>query len=232
MKKYIDNKSIANGADSLSLYKHKNAQDYDRSFSRAVESLYSSSKRNLASYGRNLRDITNKGLQNSGYSDYLNQKAQNTYTTELGELKSERAKAEAQLLGGYQKYLEDYEHKSNRLKEKVSSYLIKNGIVNLDDSISYGLGQGLSKADAIAIGESAYSTNKQKVFSDLISQAASLGLDRDGAMMLAKKLGISDSDAEELGKEIDEMMKHYSSVSKDYLSYLEEKSSETTNSFN
>ena len=114
----------------------------------------------------------------------------------------------------------------------MSSHLIDKGVVNLDDAVAYGIAQGLSKEDAIAIGNNVYSVNKQKVFNDILSQSATLGLDRDGAVMLAKKMGVTEIDAQAFGDEIDEMLKHYSSISEGYLEYLKQQSEKTTNTFN
>ena len=136
------------------------------------------------------------------------------------------------MLGGYADYLEKYEKQQNALKKSVSSHLIDKGVVNLNDAVAYGIAQGLSEADAIAIGNNVYSVNKQMVFNDILSQSATLGLDREGAVMLAKKMGVTESDAQAFGDEIDEMLKHYSSISEGYLEYLKQQSQKNTNTFN
>ena len=232
MKKYIANATITNGADSLDVYKHKNGINYDRTYSRSVESLYSDKARNGSGYGQNYRDLSNKGLQNSGYASYVDSLSNRTFYNNLIALKGERDLAEAKMLGGYADYLEKYEKQQNALKKSVSSHLIDKGVVNLNDAVAYGIAQGLSEADAIAIGNNVYSVNKQMVFNDILSQSATLGLDREGAVMLAKKMGVTESDAQAFGDEIDEMLKHYSSISEGYLEYLKQQSQKNTNTFN
>lgn len=231
MKKYIANKTVANNADTFDVYKHKTGADYDRSFTRAVESLYASKGKSSAEYGRNYQSLSNKGLQNSGYSEYINELSDRNFKNGITALRGERDLAEAKTFKGYSEYLEKYTKAQNALKESVSSHLISNGVVNLDDAIGYGISQGLSEEDAIAIGQNVYSVNKQKVFNDIMAQVAALGLDRDGAVMLAKKMGVTESDAEAFGDEIGELLKHYSSVSQGYLEYLEQRSQKNTNTF-
>lgn len=232
MKKYISNQKIKNGADSFDTYRHKNGLNYNRSYSRAVESLYADKKRNLATYGQNYRDISNKGLQNSGYAEYVSGKAGSDYTSEISKLGALRDQAESRALASYAGYLEKYSDKQKALKESVTSHLIKNDVVDLDAAVAYAIGQGLTEEDAIAVGQSVYSVTKQKVFNSILEQVATLGLDKNGAVMLAKKMGVTESDAEEFGSEIEEMLKHYKNVSSDYLEYLEQRSDKTTNTFN
>ena len=232
MKKYISSATGKNGADSLDTYKYKNGINYNRSYAKAVESLYADKAKSGAGYGRNYRDLSNKGLQNSGYARYVDSLADRTFYNRLIAARSERDQAEAKTLSGYADYLERYEKQQSAIKQSVSSHLIDKGVVNPDDAVAYGISQGLSEADAIAIGKNVYSVNKQKVFNDILSEAATLGLDRDGAVMLAKKMGITESDAQTFGDEIDEMLKHYSSISEGYLEYLKQQSQKNTNTFN
>ena len=232
MRKYINNQSLAGRADSFDTYKHKNGINYNRAFQRAAESLYSDKKRNLSSYGQNKLNISNKGLQNSGYARYVDDRADDLYNRDLSKLESARNEAQYKALGGYASYLEGYEKSKDALKNSVASHLISSGIANLDEAVSYAISRGLGKEDAIAIGHEAYSINKQRIFNDILSQVASLGLDRDGAVMLAEKMGLSTQDAHTFGDEIEEMLKHYGSISKDYLEYLEQQSNKTTNTFN
>ena len=234
INKYISNQKVLNKADSFDTYKRKNAINYTRDFNKGAESLYATKMKELATYGRNNRNIANIGLQNSGYSEYVNNQANSSYNSGVNKLKQIRDAAQSDALRGYTKYLEKYSNRQTALKESVSSHLISNNVVNLNDAISYGIAQGLSEDDAIAIGQNAYSITKQKAFNSILEQATSLGLDREGAVMLAKKMGFTDEDAEEAGREVGEMMSHYQNVSQgylDYLKYLEEKSSQTTQTF-
>ena len=230
MKQYIANKATSQKADSFDTYKHRTGANHERSFAKTVESLYSSTSKTGSGYGQNYQNLANKGLQNSGYSEYIDAMSDRSFKEGLTTLKAERDLAELKTLGGYSDYLNRYAKEQNAIKESVSSHLISNGVVNLDDAIAYGLAQGLSEEDAIAIGKNVYSVNKQKVFNEILSQVTSLGLDKEGAIMLAKKMGVTSMDAEAFGNEVQEMLKHYSSISQGYLDYLEQLSNKTTNS--
>jgi hypothetical protein len=104
------------------------------------------------------------------------------------------------------------------------SHLIDNDIVDINTAIAYGVTAGLSKEDATLVGQSAYEVTKQKVLNKILEQTVSLGLDTEGAKMLAIKMGVSESDAEEIAKEVGEMLDYYRNLSDDYLEFLENRS--------
>lgn len=232
MKKYIENRAATSGAMTYDAYKYGQGANYDRDYAKAVESLYAKTSKTSAGYGQNYQALSNKGLQNSGYSEYIDELSDRSFSKGLTALKGERDLEEAKTIKGYSDYLERYAKEQNALKSAVSSHLISTGVVNLDEAVAYGLSLGLSREDAIAIGQSVYSANKQKVFNDIIAQVATLGLDRDGAIALAKRMGVTDGDAEAFGDEVEDMLKHYSSVSEGYLEYLSQRSQKNTKTFN
>ena len=222
--KYLADNPTLGMADSYDLYKHKNGINTTKSYADAVGSLYAASKKNLSSYGQNSRIFNNKGLQNSGYADYVDASAEDSFNTGRESLKSSYANAEAQNLSSYASYLDKYQQKQQSLKDSVLSHLIDNEIVDLSTAIAYGINSGLSFDDAKALGQSAYGVTKDKITTEILKQSASLGLDKEGAKMLALKMGMTTSDAESIAKEVAELLQYYSSISKDYLDFLEQRS--------
>ena len=75
-----------------------------------------------------------------------------------------------------------------------------------------------------AIGRSAYEVTKQNVFNTVLEQTVRLGLDKEGARMLAVKMGVSEADALSFAEEVEDMLRYYGNVSKEYLEYLEQRS--------
>jgi hypothetical protein len=223
-EEYLSKNPTLGMADSYDLYKHKNGLNSAKSYSDAVNSLYAASKKSLSSYGQNNRILNNKGLQNSGYADYIDALADTSFTLGKNTLKSSYATEEGKNLSSYASYLESYGKKQQSLKDNVLSHLIDNGITDLATAVSYGISSGLSFDDAKAIGQSAYSVAKDKVTNEVLKQAASLGLDSEGAKMLAMKMGMTESDADAIAAEVAEMLEYYSSVSDDYLEFLEQRS--------
>ena len=189
-----------------------------------MASLYASAKKNSASYGVNSTQINNKGLQNSGYSEYIDALSKNTFDTKSKSLKSSFATAEANARGSYAEYLDSHREKQQSVKKSVMSHLVQNDVVDLGTAVAYGMSAGLSKEDAELVGQSAYEVTRQKVFNDILKQTVSLGLDKEGAKSLAVKMGVSDEDADSFAEEIDELLKYYGNISKEYLEYLEERS--------
>ena len=223
-EEYLANNPNLGMADSYDLYKHKNGINTAKSYSDAVSSLYASSRKNLSSYGQNNRILNNKGLQNSGYADYIDASADTSFDLGKNALKSSYAEKETQNLSSYASYLDSYKNKQQSLKSSVLSHLIDNEITDLATAVAYGINAGLSFDDAKSLGQSAYSVTKDKVTNEILKQSASLGLDREGAKMLAIKMGMTTSDAEAIANEVAELLQYYSSISEDYLEFLEQRS--------
>ena len=224
MKKYLSKNPTVGTPDSYDVYKHKNNLSSVKSYTDAVNSLYASSKKNLSSYGANNRKISNKGLQSSGYAAYIDDLAKNSFASGLNSLNIERAKNESDNRSSYASYLEKYRDKQNQVKDNVMSHLIDNDIVDINTAIAYGVNAGLSREESEIVGQSAYEITKQKVLNTILQQTVSLGLDKEGAKMLALKMGVNDSDAEGIAKEVGELLEYYRNLSKDYLEYLENRS--------
>lgn len=224
MKKYLGNQARASGADSYDLYRHKNGIDIASDYSDKADGIYSKYMKGLATYGANNRKIANKGLQNSGYASYISSRSLSNLGSSLDSLSSKKAKSEAAALGGYASYLDSYLRSERSTRSSVISYLVNNDVADRDSAIAYGISRGLSESAAREAAESAYSVTIQRIQNDVLEHAVSLGLDKEGAVLLAKKLGASDEDADRIGGEVEEMLKHYRNISDEYLEYLEEKS--------
>lgn len=232
IKKYLSNRSLDSEVKSYRTFKHTEGLNPLGDYARAVEQLYSSKQQGLASYGKNQRNLANKGLQNSGFADYISAKSLTDYNSGLAKAKAKMSSKETESLDSYASYLERYSRGQRSLKNSVKSHLLQSGTLNLSDAVSYGLEMGLSRENAEAAGLEAYNSNKRKVFDAVLEQAANLRLDRNGAVLLGEKMGLGYADAEELGEEIDEMLKYYGSISEGYLRYLEENSKSNTRTFN
>jgi hypothetical protein len=224
VKKYLDGKPTLGTPDTYDTFKYKNDLLGAKSYSDAAAKLYASSKRNFSSFGANNRKINNNGLQNSGYSAYIDSLAKNSLKSDLNSIKSDYLSSATKSRQSYQNYLEKYKDKLERTKRSVMSHLVSNDVVDLDTAVAYGISAGLSKEDASLVGQSAYEVTKQKVFNKLIDKAVTLGLDKNGAKELAIRMGVSEEDASSFADEIDEMMKYYRSLSDGYLEYLEQRS--------
>lgn len=223
-EQYLSSNPNQGMPDSYDLYKHKNGLNTAQSYADAVSNLYALSKRSASSYGQNNRMLNSKGLTNSGYADYIDASADRSFTDGSNALENAYSKTEAENLGSYATYLEKYQQKQTSLKNNVLSHLIDNDITDLSTAIAYGINSGLSFDDAKSMGQSAFETIKKKVTNEILKQATSLGLDEAGAKTLAVKMGMTSGDAEDIAKEVAELMQYYSSISSDYLEFLTNRS--------
>ena len=106
------------------------------------------------------------------------------------------------------------------------SHLVNNGVVDLTTAIAYGISAGLSQEDAENVGRSAYGVAKQKVFNTILEDTVRLGLDKEGARLLAVKMGVSDEDARGFAEEISALLDYYGDISNDYLEFLEQRANQ------
>lgn len=212
-----------NSPDTYEEYRMKNGIDNRGGYTSAVGKLYAQAKKGLSSYGINNREINSKGLQNSGYASYIDELSKTGFNQGLAKIKDSYTKENNDALLGYAGYLDKYADSQTKLKNSVMSHLIKNGITDLGTAIAYGISAGLSEEDANEIGQSAYEVTKQKAFNSILEQTVRLGLDAEGARMLAVKMGISESDALAFSKEIEEMLDYYGNISEEYLEFLEQR---------
>lgn len=224
IKQYMSNNPTYGSPDSYDVYKHKNGLDTAKSYQDAVGALYASYKKDLSSYGANSREISNKGLQKSGYSAYVDALADNSFKYGSKALSDAYKQAEEKNRLSYASYLDSFSNKQQSVKKSVMSHLIDNDIVDQNTAIAYGMNAGLSYDDAVAAGQSAYEVTRQKVLNEILKQTVSLGLDQRGAKMLAVKMGVTESDADAISKEVSELLEYYRNISADYLEFLEQRS--------
>lgn len=223
LKKYISKSNKSSSPLSFDQYKHENNLSYRDSYANAIGALYASSKRSGSDYGANKENIANKGLQNSGYSDYIDALATKKFNDGLTSLSNDLNAKESKSASSYAGYLEQYESKKNSLKNSVMSHLINNDIVDLSTAIAYGMSAGLSEEEATLVGQGAYEVTRQKVLNNILEQTASLGLDKEGAKLLGIKMGLSEDDAMSVAEEVAELLDYYQSISEDYLDFLKQR---------
>ena len=150
--------------DTYEEYKRRYGLEDLGAYAGAVNALYAASKRGLSSYGQNSRKISNKGLQSSGYSAYIDSLSKSKFNTGLDQINDSYQKREADISRGYAGYLEQYADKQTSIKKSVMSHLIKNDVVDLGTAIAYGVSAGLSREDAESVGKSAYEVTKQNQY--------------------------------------------------------------------
>ena len=212
-----------NKPDTYEEYVRKNGLYNPRGYTNAVNTLYASTRRDLSSYGFNNREISNKGLQNSGYAAYIDKLADNKLASGISSIKDNYAKLGTKAASSYSDYLDSYRKNQNSIKSSVMSQLTKGDAVDLNTAIAYGISAGLTKENAEAVGRAAYEETRSRIFSSILNDVVSLGLDSEGARMLAIKRGVTEEDATLFASEIAEMLDHYGNVSEDYLKFLEER---------
>jgi hypothetical protein len=221
LKKQSGTSEKNNAPDTYEEYVRKNGLYNTRGYANAAANLYASTRRDLSSYGINNRKINNKGLQNSGYAAYIDDLAEEKLASGLASIRNNYDNLKSEAAGEYRGYLESYMKNQESIKNKVLTHLTRADAIDLNTAIAYGISAGLTRENAEAVGKAAYESTRSKVFNSILSDVVSLGLDSEGARMLAIKRGVSEADADAFAAEIKEMLDHYGTLSEEYLEYLE-----------
>ena len=78
------------------------------------------------------------------------------------------------------------------------------------------------------MSNSVYRLMREKIIANVLEKITTYRLDANGAILLAKKYGLSDEDAESIGKEAREYLEQFKASSDSYLDYLEKQADKTT----
>ena len=218
------------GAKTYSDYVKDKGSSYKSNYASAMQKAALSYKRKLPTYGSTAESLADAGIY-GGYADRLNDLAKESYYDDAEAIYGERLAAENELLSGYRKYLESFSKQREALKKNVREQLMKGENINPDSLYSYGIGAGLTEAEAEEIGNSVYKSLRLKVIGDILSRVASLTLDPARAVMLATDKGLNSSDVDLVKKRA---LEYYSPSNTDssYLDYLESIGNKNTATFN
>ena len=230
LKKALATVPYVSGAKSYSDYIKDTGSSYKSDYSRAMQKAALNYTKRLAGYGATAEGLANAGIS-GGYAARLDDMAKESYIGEAEALYENKAAAESELLSGYRKYLESFTKQRDTLKKNVREQLMKGEVISPDSLYSYGIGAGLTEAEAKEISDSVYKSLRLKVMGDILSRVASLTLDPERAVMLATDKGLNRSDVDLLRKRA---LEYYSPSTTDssYLDYLESIGNKNTSTFN
>lgn len=168
---------------------------------RQAEQTYHQSK---SGYGLLGEALAQKGLSQSGYSDYLTGLA-------FATRQSSRDKALAAKISatqkGYADYLRAYESQRLSASKSSLSALLSKGITDPDDAYAFSLSQGLSEEDArkisqlaISISQKQAQTKKDDLRIQVINRLISYGMTKEKGAEYAMQYGFSPEEAQIIGE--------------------------------
>lgn len=153
-------------------------------------------------YGAAAEAISDRGLDRSGYADYLREKNEEQYRKAAAGIAEKNAATDTGK--GYLAYLKDWETAQNKLMKSTLSHLAANRVSDVSDAYADALAAGLTDDRArlvsrVAPALGSYGARKlREGIAGILSVSLGAGLSGDEAEMLARAFGISETDAKKL----------------------------------
>ena len=171
------------------------------------------------------RDLKgNEAAANSGYGKYLSDMQASRYFGAVNKTKNEIETAKQRSITDYQKYVEGIDNKRKELVNSTFKSLITSGVMDFTLAYKKALAAGLSESDAKAVARDTTSVTRTETFKSAVSTIVSKFYTYRQATEYARRLGLPESDVEELGSlanvlnQITSTHKNYTS---DYTAYID-----------
>ena len=164
--------------------------------------------KNAPDYGAAADELSDRGLDRSGYADYLREKNEETYrraSAEVAERNAERDTGK-----GYLAYLKDWENAQDKLMKKTLSNLASTRVTNISDAYADALSAGLTDDRARLVSRVAPSLGKygtrrlRQGIAGVLTVSLSAGLSGAEAELLARAFGVPEEDAKKLRKTVED----------------------------
>ena len=159
-------------------------------------------------YGAAAEAISDRGLDRSGYADYLRDKNEETYRKAAAGIAEQNAARDAGK--GYLAYLKDWETAQDKLMKKTLSNLASTRVTNISDAYADALSAGLTDDRARLVSRVAPSLGKygtrrlRQGIAGVLAVSLSAGLSGAEAELLARAFGIPEEDAGKLRETIEQ----------------------------
>lgn len=204
IKNYVQNVKIGNTTESYADWLKEHGVDAKRAYSSGIGALDASYLKTTPKYGKAAEKISDMGLSESGYAEYLEGKAKKEYADNRNAAESEYLKLRDNNMKAYTEYTK----KSLSNEEKLRNETIKSAVnfikgannPNFGDAYDYAISQGLSEDDAKAVASKATEYVRYRARKIVAQDIILRRLTRTQTRNYCLTLGLSPEDAEELAE--------------------------------
>ncbi len=214
ISEYIKNKELSSTKESYEAWLRKNGISAESTYGNSIKEIDSDYKRMLPTHGSDAEKLSDIGLTDSGYSDYLRGKAYSQMQRDKSIARSKYASDSTKNIKGYQSYLDSYAKSESAAIDKVVRMISSDGILDYDTAYRYAVTLGLSKESAAAAAGMARDHTIKTLKSSLMNRIISGRLTGTQARELALGLGFDKKDADSLEKYAEEVNSYYPSKKK------------------
>ena len=228
VKTYIQNKAKSSSKESYSDWLISNGINSEKIYSDSIRDITGDYERAKSGYGSLGESLAELGLTASGYSDYLAANAYSTMQKRKMGAKNKYAENEAENRSGYSNYLREISDAASKAYKSVVTAISNEGIMDYEKAYNYAVGAGLSEDDAKLAAKTASDIVRKSIRQSIIKAIVSKGFNKKQAKDYSLALGLSEAEAEELGKYAAEI-NEYEHFDSEYLEYLKNKAESEKN---
>ena len=195
VENYIQNK-VKSAADSYAGWVMANGKNSGKIYSDSMRAAELGGRLNSGRTGAGAEALYSLGLSDSGYSDYVKNKAYSDMKKDFSLAEeSYRANEKSNMTG----YLKNLDTEKKKLTSAVNS-IESAGLLKYGEAYDYAVMMGLNEADASAVAKTGSEIVRKKLKNNVMKLAVNKRFTRTETREYALSLGLSEEDAAELSE--------------------------------
>ena len=200
IENYLKNKKIADYEGWLALY----GEDAEGAYLKKRADADNAYAKTRAEHGARAAALYEKGLNGSGYSDYLTHAAYAKRGDTLDRALRQKAATEESNRKGYISYIDEMAKAEAEVadvkrkeEEKIFNDLLSRKLLDVDSAVSYLTSRGIESARAEELARESLSIHygSKSYFSEVIAEMTAADMDYNNAYQYALLKGLSDEAA-------------------------------------
>ena len=213
-----------NAAESYAAYLSRQGVNEDVGLDLKKEAKISNAHADT-DHGTLAESLDRSGLSGSGYEEYLRAEAAKNYQTASQTANEATAVAKAKNIGGYEKYLTEYDKLQTKISEAVIKHFSEGTNFSIEDAYNYAASKGLSEEHAMYTAAASVRAASEAAVKRIISFADKNALSPKQAYRYAKNFGLEKRYLDQIYEAVStlslwERDKYSSMTSEDYLNYI------------
>lgn len=223
LKLYRREKERASGPETFEDFIRRNGDDHVGKHTAAVKAALSERARAGGGYGAEGERLGSAGLNDDGYRSFLEGKADRRLSAKIGVADEEMADDYRTSLGGYERYLEEYNPRRDEKIEKVRTFLLENNIYSLETSFNVGISEGLSANEAAELSAELYSIRRDEIFANVFRKLLIADMNDEAIKEYGRSMGLIEDDVARLVDTTKKFQRQSGfTVPEEYIEYLEQ----------
>ena len=171
------------------------------------------------------RDFKNKSeLHNTGYGKYLSDMSKAKYLSATAKARDGAVQNTEKSIDAYTKYVTALDDKRRALVDSAFKTIVNQGVTDVTEAYRKALSAGLSPSDAKAVAKDTTSLTRTDLYRKAVSNIITRYYTSAQAKEYARAIGLSEKDANELGRVaeiLNQLPSNQEFYSSDYAEYIE-----------